>query len=99
MKASESLSLCETADATRQASAPPAIRWRLEKMERNTRPAPAPPFQKENGKWTFYDYPKGVETEAGEYETETEAKAAFITVHRLWVANNGTDGPINAVIN
>lgn len=68
-------------------------------MGSNTRPAPNPPFQKANGKWTFYDYPKGVKIEAGEYETEDKAKAAFIKVHRIWVANDGADGPINAVIN
>lgn len=68
-------------------------------MESTTRPAPDPPFQKANGKWTFYDYPKGVQTEAGVYETEDEAKAAFIKVHRIWIANGGGDGTINAVIN
>lgn len=68
-------------------------------MESNARPAPDPPFRKANGKWTFYDYPGGVKAEAGEYETEDGAKAAFIKVHRIWIANGCADGPINAVIN
>jgi hypothetical protein len=62
------------------------------------RPGPGPPFQKESGKWTFYDYPNGVQTEAGEYATEDEAKGAWIKVQRIWIANKGGDGPINSVI-
>jgi hypothetical protein len=49
--------------------------------------------------WTFYDYPKGVQTEAGEYKTEDDAKASFVKVQRIWNANGYADGPINAVIN
>ncbi len=62
------------------------------------RPGPGAPFQKENGKWTFYDYPDGVQTEAGEYSTEDEAKDASIKVLRIWIANRGGDGPVNSVI-
>ena len=62
------------------------------------RPAPQFPFKKEDGRWTFYDYPGGEQTEAGHYLTENEAKEAYDKVYRIWFANNGYDGPINAVI-
>lgn len=67
-------------------------------MASNQRPGPSSPFRKENGKWTFYDYPKAVQTEAGEYPTEDEAKDASTKVLRIWIANDCADGPINSVI-
>jgi len=67
-------------------------------MANNQRHSPGSPFHKENGKWTFYDYPEGVQTEAGEYPSEDEARAASIKVLRIWIANGGADGPINSVI-
>ena len=66
-------------------------------MASNQRQGPGIPFQKENGKWTFYDYPKGVQTEAGEYATEDEAKDASITVFRIWEANGYGDGLVGVI--
>jgi hypothetical protein len=66
-------------------------------MSSNQRPGPGLPFQKENGKWTFYDYPKGVQIEAGEYPTEQDAKDASIKVLRIWYANGYADGPIGVI--
>ncbi|HKT11578.1 MAG TPA: hypothetical protein VJW77_07105 [Terriglobia bacterium] len=67
-------------------------------MAYEQRLAPQAPFKKENGKWTFYDYPGGIQTEAGEYPTEEEAKDAFDKVYRIWFANKGGDGPINSTV-
>ena len=67
-------------------------------MANRQRPAPGAPFQKENGKWTFYDYPAGVRTEAGEYSTQCEAEDASIKVLRIWIANGCGDGPVNSVV-
>ena len=50
-------------------------------------PAPSIPFQKENGKWAFFIYPQGVETEAGEYPTREAAEQWFIKAMRLWEVN------------
>ena len=70
----------------------------VQKMAYKKRPAPQPPFQKEDGRWTFYDYPDGVQTEAGYYSTESEAREAYDKVYKIWFANKGCDGPVNAVI-
>lgn len=62
------------------------------------RPAPEPPFQKANGRWTFYDCPGGTQIEAGEYSNQHDAQDAYDIVYRIWFANKGSDGPVNAVI-
>ena len=67
-------------------------------MANNQWPVPSCPFQKENGKWTFYDYPNGVQKEPGECATEDNAKDASVKVLSMWIANKGGDGPINSVI-
>lgn len=70
----------------------------VKRMASKCRPAPRPPFQREDGRWTFYDYPGGIQTEGGYYSTEDEAKQAYDRVYRIWFANKGCDGPVNAVI-
>ena len=60
-------------------------------------PSPGLPFQKANGKWTFYAYPNGVQEEAGEYPNEEAAKEASIKVWRIWETNGFTYGPIGVI--
>ncbi len=60
-------------------------------------PMPSLPFQKANGKWTFYAYPKGVQEEAGEYSDKETAEQASIKVWRIWKANGFTYGPIRVI--
>ena len=43
-------------------------------MNTDQHPAPGPAIKKDNGKWTFYVFPDGIEREAGQYETEAAAK-------------------------
>jgi hypothetical protein len=69
-------------------------------MNADKHPAPSPAFKKDNGQWTFYVYPDCNEREAGQYETELEArKARFGALSRwgsngekygLWAVSQGT---------
>jgi hypothetical protein len=56
-------------------------------MSDEKQPAPGPTIRKANGKWTFYVYPDGKESEAGQYETETAAKDARFKALLHWGAN------------
>jgi len=60
-------------------------------------PMPGRPFEKENGKWTFYAYPNGVQEEAGEYPDKDTAEQASIKVWRIWEANGFNYGPIGVI--
>jgi len=60
-------------------------------------PSPSLPFQKDNGRWTFYAYPSGVQEEAGEYLDEDAAKQAAIKVWRIWEANGFSYGTVGVV--
>jgi hypothetical protein len=60
-------------------------------------PMPSLPFQKDNGRWTFYAYPNGAQEEAGEYLDEDAAKQAAMMVWRIWEANGFTYGPIGVI--
>jgi hypothetical protein len=59
--------------------------------------APGGPFLKENGKWTFYFYPHGVEQEAGEYADQDHAEQESIKMLRIWEANGFSYGPLGIV--
>jgi hypothetical protein len=56
-------------------------------METDPKPAPTAPFLKDNGKWSYYVYPKGSAEEGGEFLDMNSAKQSFITMYRLWAVN------------
>jgi hypothetical protein len=56
-------------------------------MASDPKPAPAAPFRKDNGKWTYYVYPKGSAEEGGEFPDENAATESFIKMYRLWEVN------------
>jgi len=57
-------------------------------------PAPGPTIRKDNGMWTFYVFPDGKEREAGQYETESEAKDARFKALLRWGSNGEKYGPM-----
>ncbi len=60
-------------------------------------PPPGTAFKKENGMWTFYVYPDGVQREAGDYPDEETAKDWSIRALRIWEVNGYKDGPIGII--
>jgi hypothetical protein len=56
-------------------------------MNADKQPGPGPAIKKHNGMWTFHVYPDGEEREAGQYETEAEARDARFKVVLRWGAN------------
>lgn len=48
---------------------------------------PSKPFLKENGKWSFYFYPEGIQKESIEYVDEQEAEAGAKSLLRDWESN------------
>ena len=56
-------------------------------MASDPKPAPTAPFLKDNGKWSYYVYPKGSAEEGGEFPDENAAEQSFIKMYRLWEVN------------
>jgi hypothetical protein len=61
-------------------------------MSEDIRPGAA--FEKDDGKWTFYVYPKGVQQEADEYTDAETAREWADKALRHWYTNGGTYGSL-----
>ena len=62
--------------------------WTMSTQTRPAPPAPGEAFKKDNGKWTFYVYPRGIPREAGDWDDEESAKTESANMLQLW-ENNG----------
>jgi hypothetical protein len=56
-------------------------------VNEKTHQSPTTPFCKQNLQWTFYIFPDGVQTEAGDYPDENVARAASWKSYRIWQAD------------
>jgi hypothetical protein len=66
-------------------------------MNTNRHLGPSPAIKKANGQWTFYVYPDGEEREAGQYETEAEARDARFKAVLSWGANGEKYGSLGVI--